>query len=180
VNVAQDRLRSKIHVLPNFISEEECQAIEDAARPILHKATVADGKGGSQFSSNRKAMQAGVKVPWSKEEEGNLIATASRRVLDYTNHVLGLNLQEQGQYNLMSIEYFGRGVEDSEPDQYMPHCDGDCTGLKHKTGGRVSTMIMYCTAPERGGSTNFRNAGVHVAPQKGALPFLHPLDQPTT
>jgi len=172
VGIVHERQHSKIHVLENFISREECAAIEEAGKATLHKATVADGKGGSQYSPNRKAMQAGIKVPWEKEAEGDLIAAVSRRVLDYANHVLGLNLKEPGQEDLMSIQYFGRGLEDPSPDQYTPHCDGDCTGLKHKIGGRVATMVMYCTVPERGGSTNFRNAGVHVAPKQGAAAFF--------
>merc|ERR1712146_495697 len=108
--------------------------MELAAKPKLHKATVADGKGGSHFSENRKAMQAGIKVHWDKEKSGDPIARLSRRVYDYVDHVLGLGIDEHGQEDLMSIQYFGRGVNDTAPDRYTPHCDGDCTGLPHKTG----------------------------------------------
>jgi hypothetical protein len=58
VHVKHDRPASRIHVIDNFISVEECIAMENAARPKLHKATVADGRGGSRLSENRKAMQA--------------------------------------------------------------------------------------------------------------------------
>jgi len=94
VHVKHERPASRIHVVENFISEEECQAVEQTAVKTLHKATVADGKGGSRMSDNRKAMQAGITVKWEKEhdEEGMEmhIAKLSRRVYDYTNHVLGL------------------------------------------------------------------------------------------
>lgn len=94
VHVKHERPASRIHVIENFISEEECQAMEESAAKTLHRATVADGKGGSQLSDNRKAMQAGIKVKWDEEhdEEGMEmhIAQLSRRVYDYTNHVLGL------------------------------------------------------------------------------------------
>lgn len=95
VHVKHERPASRIHVVENFISEKECQAMEESASKTLHHATVADGKGGSQMSDNRKAMQAGIKVQWDKEhdeEEGmeTYIAQLSRRVYDYTNHVLGL------------------------------------------------------------------------------------------
>ena len=143
VLIMHDRPASKIHVVELFIDQEECDAMEEAAKPILHRATVADGTGGSKFSENRKAMQAGIKVPWDKEEEGNPIARLSRRVYDYTNHVLGLELEEHGQEDLMSIQYFGRGYNDTAPDRYTPHCDGDCTGLTHKYGTRMATMVMY-------------------------------------
>lgn len=172
VGIMHDRPRSKIHILSDFITEEECQAMEDAAEPLLHKASVADGKGGSTVSPNRKAMQAGIKVSWDKEEEGDLIAKLSRRVYDYANHVTGLDIRENGQEDLMSIQYFGRGSNDTEPDRYMPHCDGDCNGLPHKFGQRVATMVLYCTIPSKGGATNFRKAGVHVEPKKGSGTFF--------
>jgi len=143
VLIMHDRPASKIHVVKHFIDMEECDAMEEAAKPILHRATVADGSGGSKFSEHRKAMQAGIKVPWEKEAEGDPIARLSRRVYDYANHVLKLDLKEYGQEDLMSIQYFGRGKNDTVPDRYMPHCDGDCTGLEHKHGTRMATMVVY-------------------------------------
>lgn len=176
VKVLHERPSSKIHVVSNFISQEECDAMEEAARPILHKATVADGKGGSTLSPNRKAMQAGITVPWAKEKDGDLIAKLSRRVYDYVNHVTGLNIEHHGQEDLMSIQYFGRGANDTEPDRYMPHCDGECTGRPHKFGNRMATMVLYCTIPTVGGATNFRNAGLHIHPTKGAGTFFSYID----
>ena len=72
------------------------------------------------LSDHRKAMQAGIRVPWHEEQRGNPIARLSRRVYDYTNYALNLNIDEHGQEDLMSIQYFGRGREDEHPDRYMP------------------------------------------------------------
>ncbi len=143
VQVLLDRPASKIMFVKNFISSAECDAMAEAAKPRLAKATVADGKGGSHYSEHRKAMQAGITVDWDKEASGDNIAILSRRVYDFANHVLGLNIKENGQEDLMSIQYFGRGVDDEEPDRYTPHCDGDCTGSPHKSGTRMATMVMY-------------------------------------
>jgi hypothetical protein len=122
VHIKHERPASKIHFIEDFINEEECQAMAQAAAPKLHKATVADGSGGSRMSDHRKAMQAGITVNWDTEgkEEGmeSYIAGLSRRVYDYTNHVLGLNIEHYGQEDLMSIQYFGRGTNDTEPDRY--------------------------------------------------------------
>lgn len=172
VNILHDRPSSKIHVIENFVSASECQAIEEAAKPKLHYATVADGKGGSHYSDHRRAMQAGVRVNWANESRGDPIAKVTRRIYDYTEHILKLGIKEPGQEDLMSIQYFGRGTNDTAPDRYTPHCDGDCDGLKHKTGTRMATMVMYCTIPEIGGHTNFRNAGVHVKPVVGSAIFF--------
>lgn len=172
VDVLHDRSSSKIHVVQNFISEEECAAMEKAAFHKLHHATVADGKGGSELSPHRKAMQAGIRIPWSEEEDGNLLTKISRRVYDYNNHVLNLNIDEHGQEDLMSIQYKGRGIKDKEPDRYMPHCDGECTGAPHRPGQRMATVVMYCTVPEVGGATNFRKSGLHVVPEVGSASYF--------
>jgi len=179
VHVKLNRSASRIHLVENFISAEECQAMQDEAAETLHDATVADGKGGHRLSEARKAMQAGIKVRWEKEAEGDPIARLSRRVYDYTEHVLGLGIDEKGQEDLMSIQYFGRGRNDTQPDRYTPHCDGDCTGLPHKAGTRMATMVMYCDLPTVGGSTNFRNSYVHVKPQKYNAVFFSYIDPET-
>lgn len=172
VKVMIERMHSKIHVVEDFINDDECEAMEKAAKPSLHKATVADSDGGSQLSENRKALQAGIKVPWNKEAKGNPIAVLSRRVFDYTNYATGLSLEHHGQEDLMSIQYVGRGLTEKAPDRYMPHCDGSCTGLPHKEGGRVATMVMYCVVAEKGGATNFRNSYVKVRPKKRSAVFF--------
>ena len=176
VGIMIDRPASKIHTIQNFLTKEECQAVEDAAAPRLHDATVADGSGGSELSENRKAKQAGIKVHWNKEKDGDLIARLSRRVYDYVNHVLPFDIKENGQEDLMSIQYFGRGPDEEKPDRYMPHCDGDCTGLDFKPGNRMATIVMYCDVPEVGGATNFRNSGVHIKPKQYAATFFSYID----
>lgn len=174
VHVKHERSASKIHLIENFIHADECAAMEEQAAATLHHATVADGKGGSRLSENRKAMQAGITVPWDTPDHP--IARLSRRVYDYANHVLDLHIDERGQEDLMSIQYFGRGRNDTEPDRYTPHCDGDCTGQVHKTGTRMATMVMYCSTAAAGGHTNFRNAGVHVKPVPHDAVFFSYID----
>ena len=151
VHVKLDRPASRIHVVENFASVEECDAMEEKAAPRLHDASVADGKGGTQISESRKAKQAGITPDFSKEEEGDLVARLSRRVYDYTNWVLGLSppVDYHGQEPLMSIQYFGRGYTDGEPDRYRPHCDGDCDGENHLYGTRCATMVIYWYVPSK-------------------------------
>ena len=99
------------------------------------------------------------------------------------------------------IQYFGRGRNDSEPDRYTPHCDGECTGDKHKSGTRMATIVTYCHVAETGGHTNFReccwmscilfffclllplhssgNSGVHVKPELHNAIFFSYIDPET-
>jgi hypothetical protein len=177
VLIMQSRPASQIHVLEDFITKDECDAIAAAAKPILHRGTVADGAGGHKLSDHRKAWQAGIRVPWEKEVSGNLIARVVRRLYDYTNDAVGYNLTVEGQEDLMSIQYFGKGKNSTEsPDQYRPHCDGDCDGLPHKDGGRVATMVMYCDVPDLGGGTNFQNSNIFVKPKLYSAAFFSYMD----
>jgi hypothetical protein len=143
VHVKLERPASRIHVVSNFAYPEECAAMQENAESKLSHASVADGKGGTQISVNRKAMQASISPKWKLEADGDLITRLSRRVFDYTNRVLGLNVSEQGQEPLMSIQYEGRGYNDTQPDRYTPHCDGRCTGEPHMYGNRMATMVIY-------------------------------------
>jgi len=170
-----ERPASRIHVVENFASPEECKAMEVEAAKNLHVASTADGKGGTKISAGRKAMQAGIRPQFTADGEpldDNPISFLSGRVYEYTNHVLDMNITHHGQEPLMSIQYFGRGRHDIEPDRYTPHCDGRCTGENHVTGGRMATMVIYCTIPEQGGFTNFQNANVHVRPNSGSAVFF--------
>jgi hypothetical protein len=179
VHVKLDRPSSRIHVIENFAYTEECDALGDSVKSKLHQASTADGKGGTQISEHRKALQAGIKPVWSREAEGDLVAQISRRVYDYVNFELLLNIEEHGQEPLMSIQYFGRGYNDTTPDRYTPHCDGNCEGEPHVAGSRMATMIIYCSIPSSGGHTNFQNANVHVKPEVGSAIFFSYMDPVT-
>ena len=179
VQILHDRPSSQIHVIEHFISPEECAAIQDAAAKKLHRGTVADGKGGHQLSQARKAWQAG--VSYRHREQDDPIRQVMQRIYDYTNHAVGYNISLEGQEDLMSIQYFGKNASDTDkaqefdaqaPDQYRPHCDGECDGLPHKEGGRVATMVMYCDVPQVGGGTNFQHSNVFVKPSLGAAAFF--------
>jgi 2OG-Fe(II) oxygenase superfamily len=194
VGILHEHTASHIHIIEHFIEPEECRAIQDAAQPMLHRGTVADGKGGSTMSKNRKAWQAGIQTPFSPLEPAseNPIVRVKQRLFAYANHAVGFNMTLSGQEDLMSIQYFGKNVPDEHiptltgtsddcknetcawaPDQYMPHCDGDCTNTPHKTGGRVATMVMYCDVPDPGnGATNFQQANVYIKPTLGAAVFF--------
>jgi hypothetical protein len=141
VSVLHDHSSSQIHLIEGFIDPHECDAIMPVTGQQLRPAMVHDGEGGQQMSDHRKAWQAPVKIPWKLPEHP--LSQLSRRAYEYTNHVLGLNLEHHGQEHLMSIQYFGEGNETEQPDQYLPHCDGPCDGRPHKRGLRMATIVMY-------------------------------------
>lgn len=83
-----DRPASRIHVVENFASLSECEAMENEAEKDLHVASTADGKGGTKISLGRKAMQSGISPQFTANGDpldGNLIATLSGRVYGMLN-----------------------------------------------------------------------------------------------
>lgn len=120
VGILHNRPSSQIHILHDFISADECEAIRKAAEPTLHRGTVADGKGGSKLSESRKAWQAGVKFDPTNPDD--LILRVKKRLFAYTNNVTGYGMELPGQEDIMSIQYFGSGVDNPTPDRYTPHC----------------------------------------------------------
>ncbi len=184
VHVHYEGPNSMIHVIKNFVSTEECDAVNRLAAPSLHRATVADSNGGSQFSENRKAMQSSVTVDYSSKDDGEspktspmtdmqLSARLGRRILAYTNDHTDFALGPDGQEDLMAIQYAGQGRNSpAPPDRYMPHCDGDCEGDVYREGSRVATSVIYCRTPDLGGATNFARVNVHVVPEVGDATFF--------
>jgi hypothetical protein len=150
--------------------------MEEMVAGKLGQATTADGKGGFRLNENRKAQQAYIYPDWTQEDSEDPILQINRRIFEYTNEVLGLNISVEGQEPLMSIQYFGRGYNDTSPDRYNTHCDGNCEGDPHMHAGRMATMVIYCTVPERGGMTNFNNAGVTIKPVTGSAIFFSYID----
>ena len=142
VLIMHERSSSQIHLIENFIGQEECKAILAVAdESNLSRASLAGSTMNLKF---RKVMQTSVVVPWDKEEEGHPIVRVSRRVYDYTNHALpGLNISQVGQSDLKYLHYTGRGRNDTEPDHYTAHADANCDGSRHQRGQRVATMVMY-------------------------------------
>ena len=132
VQVHLDRPASKIHVIPNFATQEECDAMIEAGKDWLQAAAVADGAGGSTVNKVRKANQG--HVHFHLDDEDQTIPNVFRRIYAYTHHATGLVLDVAGQETLNSIEYIGRGLNDTNPDHYKPHCDGHCNGREHMEG----------------------------------------------
>lgn len=64
VGVLLDRDEAKVHYVKDFITSDECAAIESAASKSLHAATVADGSGGShQIPNTERHYKLGYEYP---------------------------------------------------------------------------------------------------------------------
>ena len=197
VQVLHQRPSSQIHVLENFISPEECQAVQAMAEPRLQRATVLVHDNNderpvkSKRFKERQAWQASIDMNDFVEDQNNHIQqpllVLRERMYNYASHALNMTLSHEGQERLESIQYFGpeqprsssSPLDDNDEeneetllDRYESHCDGPCDGDPHVAPDRIATIIMYCEVPTLGGHTHFRNAGVHVAPTVGSAVFF--------
>lgn len=166
VRVMMDRPHIKVHLVEDFITPEECQAVE---RLITTKRVDANGllakKGGISFLS---------------AEKDSVLSSLESRMYTYANEELGVVLESEESEELYLLHYEGRGEDDAKPDQYAVHCDGKCDGSDVKRGDRIATMILYCQVAQKGGATHFPDSGIHIKPKAaGDMLFYSYIDKTT-
>ena len=151
----------RLVVFGNLLSDEECQALIDAASPRLDRSlTVALQTGGQEV--NRDRTSNGMFFSLGETPLIQRIETRIARLLDWPE-VNGEGLQ---------VLNYQPGAE------YKPHYDyfdlgapGTPTILK-RGGQRVATLVMYLNEPEQGGATVFPDIQLDVAPQRGNAVFF--------
>ncbi|KAG5183254.1 hypothetical protein JKP88DRAFT_261085 [Tribonema minus] len=155
---------SSIMLIENFVSDKECDALIAAGERTLEVATV-NGATGADLSISRRA-KAGVASPKLSLAEGeDPITDLYRRGYRFANDQTGYDMPLDGQEKFSVIKY-------DATDEYIPHCDGDCTGAPYKPGGRIATMVVYCGAAEFGGGTTFSNVDVFINGKRGQAAFF--------
>ncbi|CAM9640855.1 unnamed protein product, partial [Phaeothamnion confervicola] len=157
VKVFLEEPSAKIMVIDDFVTEEECtQLMRRAESTGLTKASVNSDDGGSTLSPARRAMAGAVDPDLSNRKDP--VTQLFERGFAFAEDVTGYGMALEGQEGFSVIKY-------DPTDEYRPHCDGDCTGVAYKPGGRVCTMVVYCEAPKYGGATTFSSADVYVKGQ---------------
>jgi len=150
---------SKVWVVHDFISDDECDVLIKHGNPRLKRATVAAEDGTSIVSNTRKAQQASYNFPKDNPSQDALWPLYNR-IIDFVNRHSDYNLKPEGQEEFAIIQY-------NPEDEYAPHCDADCAGESYTNHGRVATAVLYCKVADRGGGTSFTKADVFVKPKKG-------------
>lgn len=160
----------RIVVFGGLLSDEECDALIEAARPRLKRSlTVATQTGGEEVNADRTSQGM-----FFERGESELVRRIEARIARLINWPL-----ENGE-GLQVLRY-GPGAE------YKPHYDyfdpaqpGTPTILK-RGGQRVGTVVMYLSEPEKGGGTSFPDVFLEVAPKRGnAVFFSYERPHPST
>lgn len=162
VQTLLDQKHSKIWLVEDFISPDECAALKNHGSNRLTRATVAGEDGASILSDSRKANQATYN---SHNNPADPLHNLYHRAMALTTRETQLNIQPEGQEGFTIIQY-------DKDDEYTPHCDGACDHSMHLTTGRVATAVMYCTIADRGGATTFTKADIFVKPKPGMATFF--------
>ncbi len=152
----------RVVVLGGLLSDAECDALIDAARPRLARSlTVQTATGGEEVNADRTSQGM-----FFDRGESALLKTIEARIARLVHWPV-----ERGEG--IQVLHYRPGAE------YKPHYDyfdpdqpGTPTILK-RGGQRVGTLVIYLNDPEAGGGTTFPDVGLEVAPRKGGAVFFN-------
>nr|WP_315226146.1 2OG-Fe(II) oxygenase [uncultured Albidiferax sp.] len=165
-------LRSpQLVVLGGLLSDEECAALVELARPRLSRSlTVETQSGGEEVHVDRTSDGM-----FFQRGENPLVQRIEARIARL------LHWPEENGEGLQVLQY-------QSGAQYKPHYDyfdpfePGTPHILQRGGQRVGTLVMYLQSPEQGGATVFPDVQLEVAPQRGNAVFFsydrpHPSSQ---
>ena len=170
VHVVSAMADPRIIVFGDLLSDAECEALIEAARPRMARSmTVATKTGGEEVNADRTSNGM-----FFARGENDVVQRLEARIARLVNWPL-----ENGEG--LQILHYGPGAE------YKPHYDyfdpaelGTPTILK-RGGQRVATLVMYLGEPEKGGGTVFPDVRFEVSPKRGhAVFFSYERPHPST
>ena len=157
-------------VLGGLLSDEECDALIELARPRLSRSlTVATETGGEAMNPDRTSDGM-----FFEREETELVARIEARIARLLNWPL-----EYGEG--LQVLCYGPGAEYKPHYDYFDPSDPGSASILARGGQRVGTLILYLNEPEQGGGTSFPDADFEVAPKRGnGVFFSYPQPDPST
>jgi prolyl 4-hydroxylase len=170
VRVLASLVLPRVVVLGGLLSDEECEALIELARPRLARSrTVHTATGGEELNPDRTSHGM-----FFNRGENALVSAIEARIARLVNWPVthGEGLQ---------VLRYGRGAEYKPHYDYFDPAEPGTPTIIQRGGQRVGTLVMYLNEPERGGGTTFPDAGLEVAPQRGhAVFFNYPQPHPST
>ena len=160
----------RLVVLGGLLSDEECAALLDLARPRLSRSlTVETQSGGEEVHVNRTSDGM-----FFQRGENPLVQRIEARIARL------LHWPEVNGEGLQVLQYQPGAQYKPHYDYFDPHEPGTPRILE-RGGQRVATLIIYLQAPEQGGATIFPDVQLEVAPQRGnAVFFSYDRPHPST
>ncbi len=170
VQVIYQSASPDILVLASLLSDSECDALIEEARPRLSRSLTVDTRTGGE-EVNPARTSDGMFYTRGETDVVRRIEARIARLLGWP--------QQNGEG--LQVLCYGPG------DQYKPHYDyfdpveAGTPAILQRGGQRVATLIMYLKEPEKGGATVFPSVKVSVAPKRGnAVFFSYPRAHPSS
>ncbi len=151
----------RIVVFRGLLSDAECDALIELARPRLSRSeTVVNRTGGSEVNAARTSQGM-----FFSRGEGDLVGAVEARIAALLKWPV-----DRGE-GLQVLRY-GVGAEYRPHFDYFDPAQPGSPAILKRGGQRVGTVLMYLNTPESGGATTFPDAGVEVHAQRGSAVFF--------
>lgn len=151
----------RVVVFGGLLSDEECDALVDAARPRMARSeTVVNETGGNEVNASRTSdgMFFGRgEFPICQRVEERLAALVNWPLVN------GEGLQ---------VLHYRPGAEYKPHHDYFDPAQPGMGAVLRRGGQRVGTIVMYLNTPRQGGGTVFPDVQLEVAPIKGNAVFF--------
>ena len=160
----------RVVVLGGLLSDEECEALIDLARPRLARSlTVQTQTGGEELNPDRTSNGM-----FFTRGESELLRRIEARIARLVNWPV-----ENGEG--MQVLNYPVGAEYKPHYDYFDPAEPGTPTILQRGGQRLATLVMYLNEPAEGGGTTFPDVGLEVAPQRGnAVFFSYDRPSPTT
>jgi len=161
VDVIASLQHPRVVVLGKLLSEAECEALIESARPRLARSlTVQTQTGGEELNPDRTSSGM-----FFNRGETPEVAALEARIARLVNWPV------QNGEGIQVLHYRPGAEYKPHYDYFDPEEPGTPTILR-RGGQRVATLVMYLNEPARGGGTTFPDVGLEVAPVRGQAVFF--------
>ena len=161
VQVLQTLRHPRVLVFGDLVSDEECEALIQAARQRLARSLTVETKTGGE-ALNVDRTSDGM---FFERGENPVVARLEQRIAALLRWPL-----EFGE-GLQVLRYAPGAQYRPHYDYFDPNEPGTPTILR-RGGQRLATLVMYLQEPELGGATTFLDVGLEVAPKRGTGVFF--------
>ena len=151
----------RIVVFGGLLSDEECDALMEAARPRLRRSlTVATKTGGEEINADRTSQGM-----FFQRGESDLVRRIDARIAKL------INWPEVNGEGIQVLQYVP-GTEYKPHYDYFDPAEPGTPTILQRGGQRVGTVVMYLSEPDNGGGTVFPDVQLTVAPKRGNAVFF--------
>ena len=150
-----------IVVFGHLLSDSECDALIESARPRLSRSLTVDTRtGGEELNESRTSMGM-----FFDRGENEVVRRVEARIAKL------LGWPEKNGESLQILRY-GMGAEYKPHYDYFDPTEEGTPSIIQRGGQRVATLIMYLHEPGDGGATVFPLLKMRVAPKRGNAVFF--------